>query len=62
MSARCGEDDDALLRYLTWEASAPNCLELENALLKALRKLPWEEMLVNSVLSRLRTRPNYKVK
>ncbi|KAH7113088.1 hypothetical protein EDB81DRAFT_826685 [Dactylonectria macrodidyma] len=62
LSARKGEDGDALRRYLIWEASAPNCLKLEAALFNAIRKLPeWGEMLAASVLRSLSHPHRYRI-
>ena len=54
LSAREGEDDDALRRYLIWEATTPNCLKLEAALFRALRKVPqWQELRLSISSRRL---------
>ncbi|PCD21349.1 hypothetical protein AU210_016315 [Fusarium oxysporum f. sp. radicis-cucumerinum] len=54
VSAREGNDDEALQRYLIWETAAPNCLKLEDALSKALRGLPeWKDRLAAAVQMRL---------
>ncbi|KAG4269117.1 hypothetical protein FPRO04_12240 [Fusarium proliferatum] len=54
VSAREGNEDEALQRYLIWETSAPNCLKLEHALSNALRERPeWKDKLAAAVQMRL---------
>ncbi|PCD21884.1 hypothetical protein AU210_015687 [Fusarium oxysporum f. sp. radicis-cucumerinum] len=60
VSAREGNDDEALQRYLVWETSAPNCLKLEHALSKTLRELPeWKDRLAAAVQMRLSASESY---
>jgi hypothetical protein len=50
VSAKEGDDPDALRRYLIWEMGAPKCLELETALLKTLRELPeWDNGIATAI-------------
>ncbi|RYC78981.1 hypothetical protein BFJ63_vAg18141 [Fusarium oxysporum f. sp. narcissi] len=60
VSAREGNDDKALQRYLIWETGAPNCLKLEHALSKTLRELPeWKDRLAAAVQMRISASESY---
>lgn len=58
VSAREGEDDDALRRFLIWEGTTLDFVKLEHALFNTIRKLPqWGEMRLTTSSRRLPTMP-----